>query len=486
MKRKTRKILRMLLVMVIIIFMLVNFDVVNAVSNQQTTNLFNWIGQTYSLMSKNEQLYKGLGNLTTSLNGIQSVEQVKIKTIGEVGKLEQEYKDTITSPIILSRFLNQTVFASNETTASGTVQQMQNIIKGISGDLTLAIKSLKPNKVVNIEANTAGKLAGQEYNVKLSGNIYYAKVDANGNTTSNKWVVLVHGFLMNGQAMADAVGHMYLEQGYNVLAPDLRGFGNSEGSVAMGYLESLDIWDWLTYINQNYVNKCDGIIVHGTSLGGATTVFLSGLQVEGQDITHKKVIGLIEDCGYSSMTGIIKDMISVYGDNVLVSQILGIFDKTTLAEIVGDNLGEEAIKNVIINVIKVGLTQENFDTLQNGLNSLKNCKVPLLVIHGTADSTVPVKNSTEIYNAAKANANIPYVQKFIAQGEEHAFVMVGNQYESYEEHVHYFAEKVETIAAGNSAGDKESTYQPGQTNNNSALSSMIRILKLVKNMMNIG
>ena len=56
---------------------------------------------------------------------------------------------------------------------------------------------------------------------------------------------------MNGKLMAQALAKMYLNQGYNVLAPDLRGFGKSDGSVAMGYLESLDTWDWLTYINNS-------------------------------------------------------------------------------------------------------------------------------------------------------------------------------------------------------------------------------------------
>lgn len=48
----------------------------------------------------------------------------------------------------------------------------------------------------------------------------------------------------------------------------------------MGYLESLDVWDWLTYLNKNY--DCEEIFVHGVSLGGATTVFVSGLEVDGK------------------------------------------------------------------------------------------------------------------------------------------------------------------------------------------------------------
>ena len=103
-------------------------------------------------------------------------------------------------------------------------------------------------------------------------------------------MVLVHGFMMNGQAITDALGEMYLEQGYNILAPDLRGAGNTSGSNGMGYLESLDVFDWLTYLNNRYSNNCSQILVHGVSLGGATTLFLSGLEVDGQTIKDKNVL----------------------------------------------------------------------------------------------------------------------------------------------------------------------------------------------------
>ena len=116
------------------------------------------------------------------------------------------------------------------------------------------------------------------------------------------------------------LGEMYLEQGYNILAPDLRGAGNTSGSNGMGYLESLDVFDWLTYLNNRYSNNCSQILVHGVSLGGATTLFLSGLEVDGQTIKDKNVIGLVDDCGYTSMTGIIKDLLNTVGDSELARE----------------------------------------------------------------------------------------------------------------------------------------------------------------------
>lgn len=95
------------------------------------------------------------------------------------------------------------------------------------------------DETVNITAETAGNVLGLDQRVLLSGNVYYADL-ANGKR-SNKWAIVIHGFMMTGELMANAVGQMYLDQGYNVLAPDLRGAGNSQGKTGMGYLESLDI-----------------------------------------------------------------------------------------------------------------------------------------------------------------------------------------------------------------------------------------------------
>ena len=146
---------------------------------------------------------------------------------------------------------------------------------------------------------------------------------------------------MNGQSMADAVGQMYLDQGYNILAPDSRGYGTSEGSVAMGYVESLDVWDWLTYLNSTYGDKCQQVIIHGVSLGGATTVFASGLEVNGKTLKDQKVIGLVEDCGYTSLTGIIKGMLGSSNSSdassaELSAKVLGISNKDNLSSLKGN------------------------------------------------------------------------------------------------------------------------------------------------------
>ena len=409
-----------------------------------------------------------------------NIDEMKINIIDKIMELQENYSDTSAIPYISNKILNETI-SSKETDPSSFLNSIISIIQSALGNTDIALKSLEPNVVVDdMVATTAGNLLGEAYRVNLSGNIYYADVDSNGNPTSNKWVVLVHGFMMNGQAMADTLGEMYLDQGFNILAPDLRGFGNSggnKGKGGMGYLDSLDVWDWLTYLNEHYT--CNEIIVHGVSLGGATTIFLSGLEVDGQTIADKHVIGLVEDCGYTSMTGIVEDLLNTVGNNELVAKILGIFDVTDLSSIID----RDTIKDMLINQVDVGLTEENFDELENALNSLARASTPLLIIHGTSDTTVPFKNSTDVYNTAMSNENIPYVQRFEAEGEQHAFIVLGNKENVYEGHVDNFIAEAEKVMTGTDI-DKESDYQEEPEESTSFINGLVKALKLIKNMFN--
>lgn len=429
--------------------------------------------------------YKSFLNETKSfmqgLDKNMSVNDMKINIIDKLTELQEKYSNTTVIPYISNQILNKTI-SSSETNPSSFLSSIISTIQSFLGNTNLAIESLKPNVVLDdMIATTAGKLSGEKYAVNLSGNIYYANPDANGKPTSNKWVVLVHGFMMNGQAMADAIGHMYIDQGFNILAPDLRGFGNSggnKGKGGMGYLDSLDIWDWLTYLNQQYT--CDEIFVHGVSLGGATTIFLSGLEVDGKTIKDQNVIGLVEDCGYTSMTGIIEDSLNTVGNNELVAKILGIFNVTDLSDVIG----RDSIKSILISQVDVGLTEENFDEHENALVNLEKCKLPILIIHGTGDTTVPFENSTRVYETAINNPNIPYVQRFQAEGESHAFIILGNKENVYEGHVDNFITQAEKVARGEQV-NKVSDYQEETVEKTSLISGLIKALKLIKNMFSL-
>ena len=271
----------------------------------------------------------------------------------------------------------------------------------------ISFSDYKNPESVYMDATTAVEFAGEKYAAKLHANVY-RHLDRDGNPDSDKWVLLVHPFMFNGQLMANSVAPFYYEKGYNIIAPDLRGFGESEGSVAMGFIESLDVYDWLNKLNEDY--EVDSVIVHGVSLGAATTNYLSGIDkfmekgpksIEPlKSLRELNVIGLVEDCGYTNMT--------------------------------------EFGPKFMLLALDVGMDKSNFNYYSNSLNSLKHCDLPMLVIHGTADTMVKPENADKVKNTAKGD-----VEQWLVDGAPHAFIVTGLKQDEYKAYVQSFIKNCE-------------------------------------------
>ena len=80
------------------------------------------------------------------------------------------------------------------------------------------------------------------------------------------------------------------ELGYNVVMPELHGCGESEGeAIQMGWKDRLDVMQWMKTF------QADTMVVHGVSMGAATTMMLSGEQMP-EGINDLR---FVEDCGYT-------------------------------------------------------------------------------------------------------------------------------------------------------------------------------------------
>lgn len=484
------KFLKMISAITILIFIvtIVAMPVsVNAASSKYDSAMTEIATQRYQLINKYKEYLNGMLKFVNGLDKNKTASEIKIQIIDKAKSLEKSYSSIYSIPKTSNQIIN-TVINANATSTANLVEVITSKINSLLGNGSNAIESLAPDvSVNNVVATTAGERCGDSYKVKLAGKIYYADVDTNGKPTSSKWVYLIHGAQMNGQSMADALGQMYLDQGYNVLAPDTRGYGSSEGSVSMGYVESLDVWDWLTYLNNTYGNKCQQVIIHGMSLGGATTLFASGIEVNGKTLKDQHVIGLVEDSGYTSLTGVIKEMIGNASSNAnlsneLVAKILGISEKDNLASLSNETLTEESIKKLLVEEIGVGLTEENFDQYQNALDSLNKSNLPLLIVHGTRDAIISNDNSTEVYNVAMSNSKIPYVQRFSATGEQHEFITFGLKYNVYEGHLENFISNAQAIASGKTV-NKISNYKEEAEQRISSMQQLIKAFKMIKKLL---
>ena len=200
--------------------------------------------------------------------------------------------------------------------------------------------------------------------------------------SSHKWAILVHGYGRD-QTYAFDYAEEYLKHGYNVLTPDLRASGTSEGIyLTMGAFESQDVVKWAEKIVER--DPQAKIILHGVSMGAATVLMADELQ-------PPNVVAVVEDCGYTTAY------------EMFAAQMKKIF-----------GLPEFPIMNFVDAVSKIETGVAVSDAAS--IISVKNSKIPTLFIHGDADKLVPFEMLDKLYNASSA----PVKEKFVVKGAGHA------------------------------------------------------------------
>lgn len=196
------------------------------------------------------------------------------------------------------------------------------------------------------------------------------------------WVITIHGYRSNHKAMRGYAQNFY-DHGYNVLLPDLRSCGESEGNyVGMGWLDRKDILLWINWILEK--NPSAKIIIHGVSMGGATTMMVSG------ENTPANVIGFVEDCGYTSVWDIFKSELKLR------------FHLPSFPILDGASIFAK---------LRAGYSFRQASSLKQ----LKKCEKPMMFIHGTADDFIDFSMMDEEFNA-KAGTN---KQKLVAPEAGH-------------------------------------------------------------------
>jgi len=178
-----------------------------------------------------------------------------------------------------------------------------------------------------------------------------------------------HGF--RSAATRDFCGANELDvlTGCNVLLVDQRAHGLSDGTViSFGIKERYDVVSWANYIVDRFGSEVK-ILLSGVSMGAATVLMASDLDLP------PNVKGIIADCGYSSPPAILK---KVCGEDMhLPAKLLYPFCRLA-AKWFG----------------KVDIEESS------AVESVKNTKVPIFIVHGSEDRYVPCSMAYEIKEAA--------------------------------------------------------------------------------------
>lgn len=216
---------------------------------------------------------------------------------------------------------------------------------------------------------------------------------------STRTAVIVHGYTDNAIRML-MIGHLYShELGYNILLPDLRYSGLSEGDhFQMGWNDRTDLLQWMDVAHSLYGDSTT-LVVHGISMGAATTMMASG------ELPQRPYVRCyVADCGYTSVWDEFQHQLKeqfhlpafplLYTTDWLCRQKYGWGFREASA-----------------------------------LKQVARCPLPMLFIHGEADTFVPTTMLLDLYQAKPAPKDL-----WIAPDSEHAL--------SYRDHTQEYVRRV--------------------------------------------
>lgn len=196
--------------------------------------------------------------------------------------------------------------------------------------------------------------------------------------------ILAHGYTDTAWSMM-MLGRMYYNNlHYNILLPEHERHGLSEGeAIQMGWHDRINLEQWISVTEQVWPNK--PIFLHGISMGAATVMMCSG------DPLPKTVKGIIEDCGYTSVW-------DEFSGEIRKQFGLPVHPLMDVASWLCD--------------LKYGWDFKE----ASALDQVAKSTLPMLFIHGDADTFVPTSMVYPLYDAKTQG----YKKLWITEGVTHA------------------------------------------------------------------
>lgn len=197
------------------------------------------------------------------------------------------------------------------------------------------------------------------------------------NSTSHSYMLLFHPLTESPEDMATYAYHFY-DLGFNVLIPDYIGEESS-----MGFYEKEIVLSWIDYVVE--LDESANIFLLGIGVGGNSMLLCTQAELPGN------VKGIMADSVYSDLREVFSQNIkSVYGiASFPVVQLSSVYVHATR----GWSFSQEDVRKIV-----------------------RDSQVPILYIHGTEDSVVPVGQCNELYEVTVAEGT----DCFTIYGAEHA------------------------------------------------------------------
>lgn len=227
----------------------------------------------------------------------------------------------------------------------------------------------------------AQNITPQSVSIQSDDHLTLNAIQYNTNPDSHKWAILVHGYTSSNENMRREARRFSLE-GYNVLTPNMRAHGDSEGEyIGMGWLDRKDMLQWIQFIiNQDSDAQ---IVLYGESMGAATVMMTSGENLPNN------VKAVVEDCGYTSVYEMFTAQLQYrFG--------LPEFPIMQLAQFMANMKAKYDIKEA------------------SALEQVKKSTLPMMFIHGSNDNYIPVEMVYRLYEACTTEKEL-----LVVEGADH-------------------------------------------------------------------
>ncbi len=256
------------------------------------------------------------------------------------------------------------VMKKAKTRITGTFKETPEYAKALEAAKVLESKN---HERVEIEGRDGTKLVGHWF--EKSG--------------SERIIIAMHGWRSTWSWDFGAVADFLFENNCSVLFAEQRGQGESGGGyMGFGMTERYDCADWAAWADGNNSSSLP-IYLIGVSMGATTVMMASGLDLP------ENVHGIIADCGFTSAKAIWKH---VCEDNMHLSY---------------------AVRQKVIDDLCSQKIQYRADEYSTQAALQSNTR-PVLFIHGSDDTFVPVTMTYDNYKAC-----ISPKELLIVPGAEH-------------------------------------------------------------------